>query len=81
MRSASIMLVLILGLVTIALALTAAVPASHAMGHLPPAQPTPFLTPTPDQDGNIIYIVMPGDSLWDIAAIAGVPVQDRVFSC
>jgi hypothetical protein len=76
MRSASIMAVLVLGFVTIALALTAALPASHAVVHLPPAQPTPFLTPTPDQDGNIIYIVMPGDSLWDIAAIAGIPVQE-----
>lgn len=35
-------------------------------------QPTPFLTPTPGPDGRIIYIVQSGDTVWDIAAIAGI---------
>ncbi len=39
---------------------------------VPFAQPTPFLTPTPGPDGRIIYIVQPGDTVWDVAAIAGI---------
>ena len=42
----------------------------------PALQPTPFLTPTPRQDGKIIYIVQLGDSLWRIAAIAGITLEE-----
>ncbi|GMR10480.1 MAG: hypothetical protein BMS9Abin28_1301 [Anaerolineae bacterium] len=39
-------------------------------------QPTPFLTPTPNADGAILYIVLDGDSLWRIAAIAEISVEE-----
>lgn len=42
----------------------------------PVLQPTPFLTPTPRQDGKIIYIVQVGDSLWRIAAIASITLEE-----
>lgn len=42
----------------------------------PVLQPTPFLTPTPRQDGKIIYIVKVGDSLWRIAAIASITLEE-----
>ena len=41
------------------------------------AQPlTPFPTPTPRASGQIIYIVQEGDSLYRIAGIIGMPVED-----
>jgi len=42
----------------------------------PAFQPTPFLTPTPRQDGKVIYLVRDGDSLWRIAAIAGITIEE-----
>jgi LysM repeat protein len=39
-------------------------------------QPTPFLTPTPGLDGRIVYEVQPDDTLWRIAAISGVTVDE-----
>lgn len=39
-------------------------------------QPTPFLTPTPRGDGKIIYIVQKDDTLWRIAAVAGITVEE-----
>ena len=42
----------------------------------PALQPTPFLTPTPRQDGKIIYIVQEEDSLWRIAAIADITLEE-----
>lgn len=49
-----------------------AAPASH-----PAAQaPTPFLTPTPNADGEIIYEVKEGDTAWRIAAIAGISLEE-----
>ena len=41
----------------------------------PQAQLTPFATPTPGQDGRIIYIVQDNDTLWRISAITGVPLD------
>jgi murein DD-endopeptidase MepM/ murein hydrolase activator NlpD len=41
----------------------------------PLAQLTVFPTPTPGADGRIVYIVQPGDTLWRISAITGVPIE------
>jgi LysM repeat protein len=43
---------------------------------VPLLQPTPFETPTPNTDGAIVYTVQDGDSLWRIAAIAEISVQE-----
>jgi LysM repeat protein len=42
----------------------------------PQLQLTNFPTPTPGSDGRIIYIVQEGDTLWRIAAVAGINVAD-----
>jgi hypothetical protein len=43
----------------------------------PPAvPPTAFVVPTPGPDGNIIYIVQEGDTLWRVAFIAGKTVDE-----
>ncbi len=42
----------------------------------PPAQPTAFPTPTPRSDGRIVYIVQEDDTLWRIAAIAGLSLEE-----
>jgi hypothetical protein len=42
----------------------------------PPAQFTPFPTPTPGSDGRIVYIVQEGDSWWRIAAIYAIELND-----
>jgi LysM repeat protein len=60
----------------VALGLFLAQPATASTQALPPAQPTPFLTPTPGPDGKIIYIVQPGDTLFRIAAIADMTVEE-----
>ena len=39
-------------------------------------QPTPFPTPTPGPDGIIVYIVKEGDTLWRVAAIAGITLEE-----
>jgi hypothetical protein len=41
----------------------------------PPPAATAFRTPTPGPDGNIIYVVQPNDTLWRIAAITGISVD------
>jgi len=64
----------LLGLIGLGLAVVQPVGASPQAKPL--AQPTAFLTPTPGPDGRIIYIVQPGDSLWRIAAIAGISVEE-----
>jgi len=42
----------------------------------PQPQLTNFPTPTPGTDGRIVYIVQEGDTLWRIAAVAGINVAD-----
>jgi LysM repeat protein len=42
----------------------------------PHAQLTPFPTPTAGPDGRIVYIVQPGDTLWRVSAITGVPLEE-----
>jgi hypothetical protein len=42
----------------------------------PDRQATPFPTPTPGPDGRIFYIVQPDDTLWRIAAVSGVPLDE-----
>lgn len=42
----------------------------------PPAQFTPFPTPTPGTDGRIIYIVQANDSWWRIAAIYAIDLNE-----
>jgi LysM repeat protein len=40
----------------------------------PPVLP-PFVMPTAGPDGNVVYVVQSGDSLWRIAANAGITVE------
>jgi hypothetical protein len=41
----------------------------------PPAQFTPFPTPTPGPDGRIVYIVQSNDSWWRIAAVFNIDLD------
>ena len=41
----------------------------------PALQATAIPTPTPGPDGRIIYIVQPGDTLWKIAALADISID------
>ncbi len=56
-------------------------PTSPPSGGGQPPQPTspvvfaPFITPTPGADGNIIYTVQAGDTIWRIAANTGQTVE------
>jgi hypothetical protein len=58
----------ILGLMTFAWRM----PANAA----PLLQPTPFPTPTPGPDGRILYTVQEGDTLYRIAAVAGISLNE-----
>jgi hypothetical protein len=42
----------------------------------PPFQLTPFPTPTPGPDGRILYTVQTGDTLWRIAAVAEMDLDE-----
>jgi LysM repeat protein len=53
-----------------------AVAGSNIGENAPLLQPTPFLTPTPNAGGAILYTVLDGDSLWRIAAIAEISVEE-----
>ncbi len=63
---------LFFGLFAIFNARGAAVPASAA----PALQLTAFLTPTPAPDGRILYTVQQDDTLFRIAAVAGMTVEE-----
>ena len=63
-----LLITVVLGL----LVLSFTIPALAA----PKAQQTVFPTPTPGPDGRIIYIVQPGDTLWRVSAITGVPLDE-----
>ena len=54
----------------------AALPLASRVLAAPNPQLTNFPTPTPGSDGRIIYIVQEGDTLWRIAAVAGINVAD-----
>lgn len=41
-----------------------------------PTLPPPWVSPTPNADGAIIVVVQPGESLWVIAARAGLTLPD-----
>ncbi|MGA9533079.1 MAG: LysM peptidoglycan-binding domain-containing protein [Anaerolineales bacterium] len=65
------------GAVALACALLAfgVVYASPAAPSLQQA-PTPFPTPTPNEAGDIIYVVQPRDTAWRIAALADISVEE-----
>jgi hypothetical protein len=75
-RSIQRVLVCFVMIAGIILMLSLVLPASAGDNNLPDAQPTPFLTPTPGPDGRITYIVQDGDTLWRIAAIAGISIDE-----
>jgi hypothetical protein len=54
----------------LALAWASGAPAARAGYQL-----TPFPTPTPGEDGRILYVVQPGDTCWRISAVAGVSLD------
>lgn len=58
-----------------ALAVLAIAPHRPAAAE-PLAEPTPFLTPTPNEQGSIVYIVQEGDTMWRVAAIAEITVEE-----
>ena len=63
---------ILISMVFVLLALSFTIPALAG----PKAQQTVFPTPTPGPDGRIIYIVQPGDTLWRVSAITGVPLDE-----
>lgn len=42
----------------------------------PVATRAPFVMPTPDANGNLIYVVQPGDTLWGISAQTGKTLDE-----
>jgi hypothetical protein len=64
-----------LGLIGFFLALLAGLGGKPSVEAAPEYQ-AQFQTPTPMPDGRIIYIVKEGDSLWTIAALSGLTVEE-----
>jgi hypothetical protein len=54
----------------------AATPAAVQTTEVAPIFPAPWVSPTPDETGAIVVIVQPGESLWVIAARAGLTLPD-----
>ncbi len=61
------------GLLLFVLILFAVQPAGYAAPNL---QMTDFPTPTPGQDGRILYTVQAFDTLWRIAAVSGLTLDE-----
>lgn len=57
---------------TVALATAAATASATTLPTLPP----PWVSPTPNAEGAIVVVVQPGESLWIIAARAGLTLPD-----
>lgn len=58
------------------LAVWLALGSAPAQASVPAQALTPFPTPTPGADGRILYVVQPGDTLWRVAAISGLTVDE-----
>lgn len=61
---------------TVTVAITAAAEATVTFEPTVTAAPPVWVSPTPDATGAIIVIVQPGESLWIIAARAGLSLPD-----
>jgi hypothetical protein len=68
--------ILFLFLLTSGVGLTMATSAAAHPEAGPMAQPTAFPTPTPGPDGRIVYVVQSQDTFFDIAAIAGITLEE-----
>ena len=63
--------------VAVVLAVVLSAQAWGAEPYAPHLQaPTAFPTPTPNENGNVIYVVQEGDTAWRIAAVAGISLEE-----
>ncbi len=74
MKKSTWFLILVSLLVAVGMVVT--LPLSAPVMAAPNPQMTNFPTPTPGSDGRIVYVVQEGDTLWRIAAVAGINVAD-----
>lgn len=70
------MLALALCLVSLGLGLARPLAAQEATPPAPELPPPLWVSPTPDENGVISVVVQPGESLWVIAARAGLALPD-----
>ncbi len=61
---------------TLLVVLTTGLLLAPAAAARPALQTGPFSTPTPGPDGRIIYIMQEGDTLWTVAALAGITLEE-----
>ena len=66
----------VLTVVSTSSATAASAPANSAPTSPPVVKLAPFVMPTAQPDGSVVYIVQAGDSLWRIAANTGLTVDD-----